>query len=508
MLSLGMMFGVTMVLGIVLASSRVSAEDNTSVVDEINITVPVSCTMSGTGMDSHNAEINNGQYNSAIGETTLKAFCNDNEGFAIYAIGYTDNEDGKNVLTSSTLGSTYDIVTGTATSGNTSNWAMKLSTVTSPTPTYPIIIAGTSDDTLKAQGDPDYSTFQEVPDNYTKVAYRTSNTDIGTSAEGSTLTTTYQAYISPTQSAGTYTGQVKYTLVHPHDTAAPQIPVSIEDAFAAAGKTKHNGYYKMQDMTTSICEATNTYEADSRAQLIDTRDNQTYYVAKLLDGKCWMTENLNIAGGTELSSDDTDFDSSYTLPTTGNWTVSDGKLILPTSSTSGFNTSNFAYVYNSGNKENCGAPGQTIPCYSYYSWDVAVVGSGRSINTSNTDAPYSICPTGWKLPTSGSQTDNGWKRGDFYVLTTAYGANLENSSSTNDPSFLRNATFNTTPNLLFAGSYSLVGGANFGQSGGYWSSTVYSSGVANGLYFDAIGSTDVASIMGSMFGGTVRCLAR
>ena len=63
------------------------------VVDEINITVPVSCTLSGTGQDSHNATINNGQYNSAIGETTIKAMCNDSNGFAIYAIGYTDDED-------------------------------------------------------------------------------------------------------------------------------------------------------------------------------------------------------------------------------------------------------------------------------------------------------------------------------------------------------------------------------------------------------------------------------
>ena len=137
----------TLILGLVLSSALVSADNDTSVVDEINITIPVSCTLSGTGMNTHNAEINNGQYNSAIGETTMKAFCNDNNGFAIYAIGYTDNEDGKNVLTNSTLGSTYDIETGTAITGNDSQWAMKLSTITNPAPTYPIIIAGSTDDT-------------------------------------------------------------------------------------------------------------------------------------------------------------------------------------------------------------------------------------------------------------------------------------------------------------------------------------------------------------------------
>ena len=227
---------LSLLSGTILVSSTVSAEDP-SVVDQINITVPISCTLSGTGMNTHNAEISNGQYNSAIGETTLKAFCNDNNGFAIYAIGYTDNEDGKNVLTNATLGSAYDIVTGTAISGDTSNWAMKLSTITSHTPTYPIIIAGSTDDTEKEQGDPDYSSFQEVPADYTLVAKRTAGTDIGTNAEGATLTTTYQTYISKTQPAGTYTGQVKYTLVHPHDGAKPIIPGPVE---CESGKICYN----------------------------------------------------------------------------------------------------------------------------------------------------------------------------------------------------------------------------------------------------------------------------
>ena len=208
----------------IMASGMVgitSFADGTDVVDEINITVPVSCTLEGTGMNSHNAEILNGQYNSSIGETTLKAYCNDNEGFAIYAIGYTDNLNGKNVLTSSVLGSTHDIVTGTSTTGANSNWAMKLSTVSSPVPTYPIIIAGSSDDTERESGDPDFTSFQQIPNDYTLVAKRTSGTDIGTNAEGSTLKTTYQAYISQTQPAGTYTGQVKYTLIHPHDESTP-----------------------------------------------------------------------------------------------------------------------------------------------------------------------------------------------------------------------------------------------------------------------------------------------
>ena len=192
------LIGATVTTGLILTCSYDFADDS---VDDLAITVPVSCTLSGTGMNTHNATINNGQYNSAIGQTTIKALCNDSEGFAIYTIGYTDNTDGVNVLTSSTLGSTFDITTGTQTSGANSKWAMKLTADSGQT--YPIVIENS------------FNNFHNVPDDYTLAASRASGTDIGSSAVGSTITTTYQAYISPTQAAGTYTGQVKYVLVHP-----------------------------------------------------------------------------------------------------------------------------------------------------------------------------------------------------------------------------------------------------------------------------------------------------
>ena len=60
----------------------------------INILVPVSCSLTGTGMFSHNADMDNGTYQSEIGTTTLKVFCNDSNGFSIYAAGYTGDEVG------------------------------------------------------------------------------------------------------------------------------------------------------------------------------------------------------------------------------------------------------------------------------------------------------------------------------------------------------------------------------------------------------------------------------
>ena len=190
---------VTVITGAFLSSVNVSADD--TVIDNVSISVPVSCSLEGTGMNSHNANIVNGTYQADIGSTTLKAFCNDNNGFAIYAIGFTDDEYGKTVLTNSTLGTSANIATGTATSGSTSNWAMKLATNTSAT--YALTLDNGS------------GSYSSVPATYTKVAHRDSGTDTGTSATGSELTSTYAAYMNQTQPAGTYIGQVKYTLVHP-----------------------------------------------------------------------------------------------------------------------------------------------------------------------------------------------------------------------------------------------------------------------------------------------------
>ncbi len=89
-IALGGMVGLTAVAGASLVSNMVSADD--SVVDDVAFTVPVSCTMTGTGQNSHNANVTNGTYEYDIGTTTLKVLCNDSEGFSIYAIGFTGDQ--------------------------------------------------------------------------------------------------------------------------------------------------------------------------------------------------------------------------------------------------------------------------------------------------------------------------------------------------------------------------------------------------------------------------------
>ena len=237
--------------------------------------------------------------------------------------------------------------------------------------------------------------------------------------------------------------------------------------------------------------------------LLDARDGQAYTVGKLADGKCWMTENLNLAGGTVLSADNTDVTIEYiTGFTTGDNLAKDDEnntIMLPASSSSDFSNRNGydigAAVYNSGNKTNCGT-GQSTPCYSYYSWVAATLGGrqsdGITTEAEGHNAAASICPKGWRLPTSttsnadasGNGDWNGnWKTGDWYTLAKAYGVNLENnyydSSLATGRNFYNNAGPGTIPNFLPAGVYvsGYVGGsfARVGEEGYYWSATAGSS---------------------------------
>ena len=93
---------VTIISALILSNPityAVDYSDDVSKIDNVSIGVPVSCNLTGTNTD-HTATISNGTYQSDIGTTTLNVSCNDAEGFAIYAIGYTDETEGKNVLTS------------------------------------------------------------------------------------------------------------------------------------------------------------------------------------------------------------------------------------------------------------------------------------------------------------------------------------------------------------------------------------------------------------------------
>ena len=237
--------------------------------------------------------------------------------------------------------------------------------------------------------------------------------------------------------------------------------------------------------------------------LSDARDGQSYTIAKLADNKYWMTENLNLAGGTALSADNTDVTSAYisSFTTSNNLTKNGNTIVLPASSTYGFETANYSYVYNSGNKTStCTSPG----CYSYYSWDAATLGSGRSISTDNANAEQSICPKGWKLPSTYNGSGTAAAATDFRALMIGYGGS--DSIQIYDATMYSRIGPGSAPNFLLAGHY-YDGSLYYGGSrGNCWSSTSYSdTDRARSLVFY---STDVSSASNRRryFGQSVRCL--
>ena len=162
------------------------ATTGTTVTDTVEVTINTACSITSTNLaNTYSATMTNSQLKSDIGSTSMTVNCNDAAGWHVTAVGSGADASDKTAMNAT--GSGTDIATGTATSGDTSNWAMK--------------VTGT--------GATGFTTFAAVPASATNVA-----TGSG-SVAGATLTTTYQVFISVTQQADTYTGQVTYTLAHP-----------------------------------------------------------------------------------------------------------------------------------------------------------------------------------------------------------------------------------------------------------------------------------------------------
>ena len=203
----------------------------------------------------------------------------------------------------------------------------------------------------------------------------------------------------------------------------------------------------MQDMTPEICAKAQTHQT---ATLRDTRDGNTYTVAKLRDGKCWMTQNLRIINKT-LTPADSDVVSNYTIPA---------------SSVSGFYTNNISNAY-------VNAEG------GFYTWYVAIA---------STSSGYSICPKGWRLP-------YGSYGGEFHALSNSYGGYL--SALTSNPVNL------TLSGFVLDSSYSF-----YGQNGYYWASNSNNSDTAYSMQL-VIGGNVRPDMFSSKYAGfSVRCIAR
>ncbi|MBQ3445176.1 hypothetical protein IJG29_00355, partial [Candidatus Saccharibacteria bacterium] len=248
-------------------------------------------------------------------------------------------------------------------------------------------------------------------------------------------------------------------------------------------------------------------EVGQTITLVDNRDNQEYTVAKLPDGKVWMTKNLNLAGGTALTSDNTNMAAGYVMPTSVGF--QDGNK-LPESSMQGFDNNDRAFVYNSGG-EDCESE---TGCYSYYSWHAATLGS-VAVDDGWKTAPYDICPKGWRMPTAQLEDTSLDLSYDFSRLSYSINGGqmiIRYTSSTN-PTYLEMFSILRASPYLFVGSGNIkdsVFTESMLQDAMYWSA--YAGQIGNrtaSFVWPIHGSGGSSMFYGShtrQNGKAVRCL--
>lgn len=207
----------------------------------------------------------------------------------------------------------------------------------------------------------------------------------------------------------------------------------------------------IQTITSSNCPTT-------RVRAVDARDNRTYWVQELADGKCWMLTNLAYAGGgtntygdTKTLANGTGGSTTYTVaryyipPSGSNVTT---EPTAPSTSTTG--TGQYGYFYNL-----CAAMGAqaTAAC--------------ANAATPTPNPAISVCPAGWRLPTSGGG-------GEYQLLNNAVNGGLTNTDAGLRTTWLGQRT----------GSWGGLGFTNQGTNGYYWSSTYHSAPYGMRIRFD------------------------
>ncbi len=564
---------ITVLVGVFLSSTSTSATSASTSLATVK--VAASCTLTTTGGGNYSAIVPNGT-SAEIAGSTMSVSCNDAGGFALYAVGYSDDTVGNNNM----IGASTNIPTNT--SGTNSYWAMKINPTSGTTPTI----------------ENSFNNYHIVPDIHTKIASYASSTGTGSLS----VNATYKANISSTQLAGNYLGKVKYTLVHPQNEipAQPiacdpgkicynpntnlvegqmgkQTPTSSQitngvtlyapnfkrDGYGFAGwsdkydyetnpdahfygpqetitvpsDTSTNGLSlyaiwipsagSMQDSSTieSVCSGLTKAPTDGTANLssvsalTDTRDGDTYAIAKLADNKCWMIENLRLDDSATLSATntnnpslpltniyDTSVTSNHLSPTSSvaynATTAPEGWCIINSTACndqSRLRTDNTVF-YTNNTASNYSALSNVYSYGNYYNWYSATAGHGKDgVNYStNYDAPGDICPVSWHLPT-GRNTSSVFASLDIALGGTGtYQDTIESSKR-----------WRTYPNnYVYSGNTYSEPINNRNSYGGYWSSSANGGHTAYNLVFydDLVYPGTDAGYSSKFVGRMIRCV--
>ncbi len=298
--------------------------------------------------------------------------------------------------------------------------------------------------------------------------------------------------------------------------------------------------FAMQDISLlvdgqNVCERTTAIGTE--AYVLDLRDFKSYWIVKLKDGKCWMSQNLDydipVSG---MTSDDSDLNVSGTAGYTNGYSVDgNGKITyMPirgtgsiesyVKSTTSPYSSDLGDIYQICTSSSCPDSFSTTPGGLYgthghlgnvYNWTASAASNESSgLVTSSSSvmgiAENSICPKGWRLPVfTGANNDDGVDEPG--IIRTAYGW-----LNSNTIAFLREPLFIVRAGQVaqdvgtmwsdYKGHYN--GQGNIGQ---YWGSTYrnYFDGDYSGGQWTLNSSANTTSGgVRRYFSGSIRCIAR
>ncbi|MBP5512387.1 hypothetical protein J6X90_03305 [Candidatus Saccharibacteria bacterium] len=236
-----------------------------------------------------------------------------------------------------------------------------------------------------------------------------------------------------------------------------------------------------------------TLESGKTVTLYDIRDNNAYTVKKLVDGNCWMTQNLRIQNRILTSADsdlevDTPIMSSSTDRELTDVIVEFNKYVDTVNLS---NPDELQAYYEKFDTEVLPIMLRIDDFGGHYSDQLSFGGMRSAYRYAGHEGtiPTSICPKNWRLPTES----------EFEALSTAYG---------DAPSLIEAA------NVSLAGEYVTTGTAADwklvynGNMAHYITSTVKS---LNGGYFPVVFHIDTSKTQSEAAEGnynTVRCVAR
>lgn len=197
--------------------------------------------------------------------------------------------------------------------------------------------------------------------------------------------------------------------------------------------------------------------------LTDTRDNETYAIAKLADGRCWMVENLRLVpSAVSITNDNTNSPIEGFAEAAASSSTSDnlcGILDDPECN------DKIQYNTNSLNRsltQSYNTAGKRVAWYSYgvyYNWYTATAGNGTVETGADVTVAGDICPTGWHLPTGNN--------GEYVTMNTAVNTGSEDVMLRDYPN-----------NFIWSGDFNKTSRTNGGVNGRYWTSTSFSTGSA------------------------------